>query len=219
LFKKKTISNFTSINNKVSGKTNSILSKDLEKLNLSDFSHLLRENIAVQFCLNLVIRRVKSVEIDFEFFFNNKYSEEYREILRELVLLSFSNWEINPEAYNQLKNILSENISALRLPQIINEKFLNYKPNELVWNKNKINEFNAHMNDTRMGVWCAYNMIISLKRGILNGTSINFQIKKEEKVIKTLIEFEENILNSIKINNELKALLEKEKTNANTVYN
>jgi hypothetical protein len=220
LFKKKNkISEYTSVNNKISGKTNRIISKDIEKINLSEFSHLLRENIAIQFCLNIIIDRIKNIKIDFEFFFNNKESEEQREILRELILVDYYFWENNPEAYKKLKNILSENISALKLPNFITEKFLNYKLSELVWNEKSINEFNAYMNDTRMGVWCAYNMVISLKRAILNETYINFEINGKEKIIKTLKDFEDNILESIEINNELKMLLEKEKTNGNTVYN
>jgi len=127
--------------------------------------------------------------------------------------------ENNPKAYKKLKDILSENISALKLPNFISERFLNYKLNELVWNEKSISKFNAYMNDTRMGVWCAYNMVISLKRAILNETYINFEINGKKETIKTLKDFEKNILKSIEINNELKMLLEKEKTNGNTVYN
>ena len=220
LFKKKhTISQYTSVSNKISDKTNRIISKDIEKLKLSEYSHLLRENIAIQFCLSIIIERIKNIKIDFEFIFNNNESEDQREVLRELVLVDFYFWENNPKAYKKLKDILSENVSALKLPNFISERFLNYKLNELVWNEKSISKFNAYMNDTRMGVWCAYNMVISLKRAILNETYINFEINGKKETIKTLKDFEKNILKSIEINNELKMLLEKEKTNGNTVYN
>ena len=218
LFRKKnTISQYTSVNNRISDKTNRIISKDIEKIKLSEYSHLLRESIAIQFCLNIIIERINTIKIDFEFIFNNNESEDQREILRELVLVDFNYWENNPKAYKKLKNILSENISALKLPNCITESFLNYKLSELVWNEESISKFNSYMNDTRMGVWCAYNMVISLKRAILNETYINFELNGKVETIKTLKDFEKNILKSIEINNELKMLLEKEKTNGNTV--
>ena len=216
MFKKKnTIKDCTFVTDRISEKTDKIVSKDLDKITLSEFSHLLKENIAIHFCLNLIISRIKSIKLDFEFFFNSKESEEQREILRELVLINSNNWNINPKAYELLKNILSKNISSLKLPEFITERFLNYKPKELIWNEKSIEEFNSFMNDTRMGVWYAYNMLILHKRAILNGTNIIYKVGDEQIELKTLNEFEEKVLKNVKINNELDKLLENEKTNEN----
>ncbi|WP_123899165.1 hypothetical protein [Aureibaculum marinum] len=185
--------------------------KDIRKISLSEFSHLLRENIAVGLCLNPIIERIKSVEIDFDFFFNNDHSEKQREILRELVLLNTHHWDINPIAYNKLKLVLSESIAALKLSETVTQEFLAYEPKGLVWNQETINAFDAFMNDNRMGVWAAYNMLTSRKRAIFNEAKIDFELDDNLIEITTLAEFEENILKTVRINNELKGLLEKER--------
>ena len=77
----------------------------------------------------------------------------------------------------------------------------------MTWNEKAILEFKAHMNDNRMGVSCAYNMLIKRKRRILNGGKFQLNIKNKNTEIDSLKEFEEKVLKTIKINKELNELL------------
>jgi len=67
------------------------------------------------------------------------------------------------------------------------------------------------MNDTRVGVLVGYNMVIPLKRAILNGNSVDFIFKGEKRVIDTIDEFEEFIVKNIICYDELRSLLDREK--------
>lgn len=218
MFKKEnTIKNLTFISNRISGKTDSILSKDITKLKLQEISHLLRESIAIQTCINISIEKLNNLKIDFDFYFNNKFSEEYRELLRELVLVNERNWDLNVRAYEKISGKISNDLFALKLPEFIINKFKNYKPQKLEWNESSVNNFNAYMNDSRAGVTAAYNMVHSLKIATLNGTKIFYKIKNEEQIITSLKDFENTILKNIDCNPELKSMLEKEKTNTNNM--
>ena len=211
LFRKKnTISSKTYISNKISNKSKNLLYKDITSLKLEDISHLLREDLCVQVCINIAIYRLENVRIDFEFLFNNDVSEVQREILRELVLLNNRNWDLNSISFIKLKNIIGDNILALKLPELVNDSFLSYEVKRLKWNKKTINNFNSFMNDTRTGVLHAYGMIISLKRAVLNNVPIIFELNNENLLINTLSQFEDNILKSINPNKELELLLDKE---------
>lgn len=212
MFKSKnTINKFTSVNTKISKKTKRILSKDIEKISLLEFAHLLREKIAVEFCISIIVSRLKTFKIDFEFFFNSNESEDKRAVLRELVLLNFQNWDLNPKAYNILKKILTDKITALKLPKYVNEQFLNYAPKSLVWNEDVIRKYSFFINDNITGVSYAYSLLIQLKRGVLNGTEINFNVKDRAFQITTLDDFEEHILKSVSINDKLRTRLDSEK--------
>ena len=212
LFKSKnTIKNSTFIGNKISEKTEFIISKDISKLELTEISHLLRESIATQTCINISIEKLKNLKIDFEFYFNNKSSEKYRELLRELVLIHERNWDLNVMAFEKIKGKISSNFFALMLPEFIINKFKYYEPKKLEWNENSVNSFNAYMNDNRAGVTAAYNMVHSLKIAVLNGTKIFYSINNVEYTIKSLKDFEDRILKSINCNKELKSMLEQEK--------
>lgn len=220
LFKREnTIKNLTFVGNRISDKTESILSKDISKLKLQEISHLLRESIATQTCINISTEKLNNLKIDFDFYFNNKSSEEYRELLRELVLVNERNWDLNVRAYEKILGKISSNSFALKLPEYIINKFKYYKPKKLEWNESSVNNFNAYMNDNRTGVTAAYNMVHSLKIAVLNGTKIFYKINDKEQIITSLTNFENTILKSIECNEELKSMLEKEKTNANNVYN
>ncbi len=200
----------TYISDKVSKKSKIILNKDINYLSLDELSHLLREGIGTQVCINISLSKLVDLKIDYDFFFNNNDSESQRELLRELVLLEDEDWDINSNSFFKLKNILEENISALKLPTKITERFIDYMPKKINWDVEVKNKFDFFMGDSRTGVFYAYSMIINLKKAILNRVPIYYNIKEEKKIINTLFEFEENILNHINPNEELMMFLNKE---------
>ena len=211
LKKKNTIPNFTYVSDKLSDKSIRILSKDIQKLELTELSHLIRESLAVQVCINIALERLGKIIFDYEFSFNNKVSEAQREILRELILLNNFHWDVNPKVLERLKGKLAENYWMVKLPDFIIDKFKYYQPKKLIWNENSTKKFNAYMNDTRVGVLVGYNMVIPLKRAILNGNSVDFIFKGEKRVIDTIDEFEEFIVKNIICYDELRSLLDREK--------
>ena len=205
--KKENIKDYISIERKISKKTEKVLLKNIDELSIVDLYSLLKIEIAEQFCLKLILEKIDLKEINFEFDLNNKDYEQNIVLLNEIILLNPHNWDINPKAFEYLKKIISKNIQIINLKEKIINKFLNYIPDKLNWNKDVVNEFNSYMNDTRMGVFCAYKMITARKRRIINGGKIKYSIKEKKVEITNLKEFEENILASININMELKEIL------------
>ena len=172
--KKENIKDYISVERKISKKTKKVLSKNIDELSMVDLSSLLRIEIAEQFCLKLILERIDLKKINFEFNLKNKDSEQQIVLLKEIILLNPHNWDINPKAFESLKKIISKNIQIINLKEEIINKFLNYIPDNLHWNKDVVSEFNSYMNDTRMGVFCAYNMITARKRKIINGGKIKY---------------------------------------------
>jgi hypothetical protein len=212
LIKRKiTIRDLTFVDNGISDKTESILSKDISELTLQEISHLLRESIATQTCINISVERLSNVKLNTVFFYNSSQSEAFRELLRELVLLHELNWDINIKAYEKILGKIGNYYFDLNLPTYIQNKFKYYKPKKLEWNKNSVDSFNSWMNDNRAGVVTAYDLVHSLKKAVLNGTKIYYNLNNEEKIITCIQDFENLILTSIKCNQELTAMLDAEK--------
>lgn len=119
-------------------------------------------------------------------------------------------WDHNPKANQELKEILGSKIDYLNLSTEIIEKFKIYEPQKLIWCEKSIQDFNAYMNDSRVGVMVGYGRIISLKRVLLNGNTVIYEMKGDSCEINDLDKFEELVVKKINCNGELKELLNKE---------
>lgn len=196
-----------SINRKISRKTEKVISKKINELSLTDLTNLLKIEIGEQFCLNLLIEKINSEGINFDLSVENKDHKKIKELLKEIILLNHNNWDINPKAHKVFKNIVLIKNSEIEIPENQIERFTNYTPDEFIWNEKTISEFKAFMNDNRMGVFCAYSMLMNRKRRILNGGKFQLILKKQNIEINSLKEFEEKVLKTVKINKELSELL------------
>ena len=101
-------------------------------------------------------------------------------------------------------------IDYLNLSKELKDKFKNYEPQDLIWNEKSIQNFNSYMNDSRMGVITGYGMVTRLKRAILNGNYVNYQLDEEVYKIQTIEKFEELIIKKLNCNDELLKLLNNE---------
>ena len=210
LFNKQTISKLTSTGSKLSERTNLLVSKDIDKLKTEELAFLIREQIGTGICILIAINKLKQEEINISMLHRNAKAETQRELIRELILLDNWYWDSNSIANQQLKEILGKNIDYLNLPKELKDKFKNYKPQDLIWNEKSIQNFNSYMNDSRMGVFAGYNMVIRLKRAILNGNYVNYQFDEEVYKIQTIEKFEELIVKKLNCNDELLELLNNE---------
>jgi len=209
-FSKQTISQLTPTGSKLSDRTKFLINKNIDNLKFDELSFLIREYIAIGTCIPIAINKIANDELKISLLHRNEKSESQREILRELVLLDNWYWESNTIAFKQLKGILGKNLDHLNLPKEIKVKFRSYEPQNIIWSEKSVQNFNAYMSDSRMGVYAGYNMILRIKRAILNGNTVKLIIGGEETEIQTVAKFEEMIVNKVKCNDELRELLNKE---------
>lgn len=206
-FTKQTISQLTPTGSKLSERTNSLINKNIRKLEKEEIAFLIREQIAIGVCLPIAIHLLKQEEINISMLHRNTESEKQRELIRELLLLDNWYWDSNSIANQQLKEILGLKINYINLSKDIKENFKNYQPQDLIWNEKSIQNFNAYMNDSRMGVIAGYGMVTRLKRAILNGNYVNYQIAGKSTKIQTVEKFEEYLVSELNCNQELLELL------------
>ena len=207
---KQTISQITSISTNLSKRANIIINKTIESLLLSELAYLIREQIAIGISIPIAVNKLRKEDIQISMLYRNSYSEDQRELIRELVLLDSWYWDRNAIANRDLKEILGISIDYLNLPHDIKEKFKTYELQDLIWNKKSFQDFNYYMNDSRVGVTVGYGMVISFKRAILNGNQILFEIKENLIPINNIENFEELIVSNLNCNSELRDLLNKE---------
>ncbi len=207
---KQTLSQITSIITNLSERANIIINKTIESLLLSELAYLIREQIAVGISIPISVNKLRKEDIQISMLYRNSYSEDQRELIRELVLLDSWYWDRNAIANRELKEILGISIDYLNLPYDIKEKFKTYELQDLIWNKKSFQDFNSYMNDSRVGVTVGYGMVISFKRAILNGNPILFEIKENLIPINNIENFEELIVSNLNCNSELRDLLNKE---------
>ena len=211
LLKGQNISKVTSTSEKLSERAILLINKNVNDLKLSELAFLIRESIGIGVCIPIALNKLRKEVINLSMLHRDDNSANQRELVRELILLDEWHWERNLNAFKELKKIIGIQIDYITLPRNIKNKFKTLVPDELKWNENSINSYNGYMNDTRMGVMAAYSMVISIKRAILNGNSIKYELFGESRLIDDLDLFKQKILDSIKLNSELKELLKKEK--------
>ncbi|NNL15311.1 MAG: hypothetical protein HKO81_01565 [Flavobacteriaceae bacterium] len=200
----------TSIDSNVSGRAKKLVNKDIEKLKLNEIAYLIRESIETGVCIPIANKKLKEQDIEISMLHRNLNSENQRELVRELILLEDCYWDRNAKAFKELKDILGTQINYLHIPSHLKERFMNYQTKNLVWDEKSIEHFHLYMNDSRMGVFTGYEMIITLKRAILNGNSVLYKCNGKNVTIQTIEEFEKLIVDNLNCNDELKNLLEKE---------
>ena len=210
LFNKQTISKLTSTGSKLSDRTNLLISKDIDKLKIEELAFLIREQVGTGICIPIAVNKLKQEEINISMLHRNAKSETQRELIRELVLLDNWYWDSNSIANQKLKEILGVKIDYLNLSKELKDKFKNYEPQDLIWNEKSIQNFNSYMNDSRMGVIAGYGMVTRLKRAILNGNYVNYQLDEEVYKIQTIEKFDELIIKKLNCNDELLKLLNNE---------
>lgn len=205
-----TISDISQINDKSSQRTRSILRTDINELSFVDLAFLIREYIEIRICVQLSLKRLKETNLKLPIYYRDSDSENQRELIRELVLIDKSFWDIYQEDFYNLKELLNPHLSGLNLPVFIKDEFNSYVPKKLTWDNESIEKFGYYMNDSRMGVICGYNMIISLKNAILSGTTVTYNVNSELIQIKSIGEFKKLIIESINCNEELRERLQEE---------
>ena len=215
---KTSISDISSINNNDSEKAKSILEKNISDLSFKDLGFLIRENIETRICVFIALKRLKTTNLKLPIFYRDSDSENQRELTRELILIHSGYWDIYPNDFNKLKDIIVPHLDGLNLPEFIKETFKSYEPKKLIWNNAAIERFGQYMNDSRMGVICGYNMVTSMKSAILNGAIVNYNIDSKEIQIESIDDFEKLILSDINCNDELKERLREEENKANMLY-
>jgi hypothetical protein len=206
----KSISELTSTGSKLSERANRLISTKTNKLEMTELAYLIREHIGVSICIIISIQKLKEMEIRISMLHRDDKAEKQRELIRELVLLNNYHWDINSNEHKQFKKLLGIKIDYLSLPKTVKDDFKKHEPKELVWNEKSIQNFKSYMNDSRMGVICGYGMVTSLKRTILNGNSIMYQIAGESIRIQDKNEFKKLIVDKLECNDELLELLNKE---------
>ncbi len=209
--KNQTISQLTSTGSDLSERTKILVKKNIEQLELNEIAFLLREYVGTGVCIPIAVNRLKEQEINISMLHRNQESENQRELIRELVLIETGSWDINAIANQELKEILGIKIDYLNIRREIKEQFKAYTPKELMWKQSSIQEFNYYMTDSRMGVLYGYGLVTSLKRAILNGNSVKYEMGSDSVVIKTMSIFNELVILKLNCNDELLRLLENEK--------
>jgi len=204
------ISDISPINEKSSQRARHILQTDINDLSFVDLAFLIREYIEIRICVQLSLKRLKESNLKLPVYYRDSDSENQRELIRELVLIDKSYWDIYQEDFYHLKELLNPHLYGLNLSEFIKDEFNSYVPKKLTWDNESIEKFGQYMNDSRMGVICGYNMIISLKKAILNGTTVTYNVNSELIQIKSIGEFKKLILESIKSNEELRERLQEE---------
>jgi len=213
------ISDISPINDKSSHRTRNILRTDINELSFVDLAFLIREYIEIRICVQLSLKRLKGINLRLPVFYRDSDSENQRELIRELVLIDKRFWDIYQEDFYNLKELLNPHLSGLNLPLFIKDEFNTYVPKKLTWDNESIDKFGHYMNDSRMGVICGYNMIISLKNAILNGTTVAYNVNSELIQIKSIGEFERLIMESINCNEELRERLREEENKDGIIKN
>ncbi|MBF4983201.1 hypothetical protein FNJ87_02225 [Nonlabens mediterrranea] len=197
-----------------SKKVHRLMYKELIKLSHEDYAFLLRERVNNQLIIPAAFNLLLKEGLVLSLYYKSELAIKQRELIRELLLIDLLEWDYNPSIYFSLKTLIEENLESITLPKEFLKEILNYQPNDLIWNDRYIKEFQGYSNDSFAGVIYAYSLIISRKRAILNGTSINVVDSKSNSLshkVTNLKDFEDYILGTINVTNELRERLKCER--------
>jgi len=211
------ISDISPINDKYSERASKILKTNVYELSFIELAFLIRENIETRICVQLALKRLKITNLKLPSFYRDSDSENQRELIRELLLIHKWYWDIYQNDFYDLKEFLKPHLSGLNLPEFIKDEFKSYVPRKLTWDNESIEKYGHYMNDSRVGVMCGYNMVISFKNAILNGVTVYYNVNPELIQIKSIGEFEKLIIESINCNQELKEKLQEVENKAEII--
>ena len=159
-YKEMRIKDFTTYLFGISSKGLSLANKQIKSLTYSDLAYLLREDYYTDVVIVIAVNRIKDSELKIHSFNHDEDSDNQRELIRELLIVSDYQWDINPLKHQELIELLDSQILVLKIPDYIKSHFKSYEPKEVVVDNGFIEEYEKLIDeDTASHVHSAFEKI------------------------------------------------------------
>lgn len=206
------ICDYTYYNVQYQGESHELASIDIKCLSKNNVSYLLREDKFTDVVLEIASKIIKDEKIEINVFHHSPNSDEQRELVRELIMVSDEYWDLYPQILNTVKLKISEFLPIIKLPEYVKEHFKNYSPNQLVWGIKENDWYNQMiLHDAAFTVLSAYKRIRQLKRAILHGTEIRYSLNEKNIIITNEESFHNLLVKNLKNSENLKEYINDEK--------
>lgn len=191
-------------------KFNRTLIKDLQ---LDDMTYLLRHRMWVEPLVRLVIDKIERNWAIVQLYYPDTVLTEWIEdVMAELILLPRRVWDLDHVSFYKLVALTKRNAARpLRIEAFIIEAFLQYTPQELVWDDDALASFETHYNSHHGEVLVGINQIRELVVALHNGVGVRYKRRGQDYLINRLSDFIATILPELSDAEGLQTWIENEK--------
>jgi len=211
----KRLRDFNNYNGHYQGLSHELANKSIDELSKGDISYLLRENKFTDTLLEISDRILDREKIEVNVFHHPTNSDEQRELIRELIIVKDSYWDLYPLIQRSIKLKIEKHLAIIQLPEYVKEHFQNYDPKTIKWGHEENGWYENMINENAaFTVLAAYRRIGQLKRAIKLKTPIHLDAFGESKILNSEEMFNQLLVNKLRNAEQLKEHIKDD----NTVY-